>query len=221
MTDANHGTSSLEIVYAVAGLKAAGKGEFGKRLAERFGFTVLTYSTPIRAVAERELGFEADGKTPKYKVADLVRIADRERAVNGPGYWSTPLLEIANARGIQRLVVDGFRNPGEIVTLQRSVGPETKLVLVGIIAPFDIRCARAQKRLQSGDPLTVDGFRHMDEVDRGIGQPEHGQQVDKCLAMVAPENLYDNAGTLDAYHGWIDGRAMRDLEGNAPTARQS
>jgi len=198
--------NSLQIAYAVVGKKAAGKGTFGARLAEKHGFTVFTMSTPMRAMATKEVG-------PDYAVADLVRIADRERAKHGAGYWATELLRLANEQGVRRLCVDGVRNPGEIEALRAGLPEGVPLILIGIVAPFKRRFEWAKKRLQSGDPLTEEGFRRMDEIDLGgPSQPEHGQQVARCLGMVPPENVYDNAKSLEAYHGWIDGQAARDLD---------
>lgn len=199
----------FDIVYAVVGLKAAGKGEFGAYLAAKHDFTIYTMSTPMRAVAEKEVdAMVRAGERPagsKYTVPDLVRIGDRERGIHGAGYWAKELIRLANERQVQKLIVDGVRNLGEIVTLRESMPEGVPFKLVGIVADFDIRFARAQKRQQSGDPITLEGFQQMDIIDRGgPSLPEHGQQVDLCLSMVPPGYLYDNSGSLEDYHDWIN-----------------
>jgi hypothetical protein len=202
---------NIEIVDAVIGVKSVGKGMYGKRLQERHGYKLYTMSTPIRAVADREIPPDPATGASRYKVADLVRIADRERAKHGPGYWATELIKLANANGVKRLVVDGVRNPGEIRALQASLPSSAVFRLHGIVAPLWTRYLWAQKRRQSGDPLTFLGFLKMDLVDRGWFQPAHGQQVNKCLALVPPENLYRNVGTLEDYYAWIDDQVEEEL----------
>lgn len=193
-------TNAFDIVYGVIGQKAAGKGEFGKRLAAK-GFVTMTLSTPMRIIAERDVG-------PDYKVADLVYIGNVGRMLHGTGHWAGETLLLASQGGQRKVAIDGIRNPGEIDRLRELLG--VRLVLVGIVAPFDLRFQRALKRQQSGDPLTLEGFRRMDQTDRGVGQPSDGQQVDLCLATVRPGNTYDNAGTFQEFHDWIDRTHARE-----------
>jgi hypothetical protein len=65
------------------------------------------------------------------------------------------------------------------------------------------------KRQQGGDPAELEGFLAMDDRDRGIGQPIEGQQVDRCLALAEPQNLYCNAGTMAEYEQWIEAFLQR------------
>ena len=194
--------SNIQRVIGIVGQKAAGKGAASARLAEKHGFTVLTFSTPIREVATKELGTDVYGKSV-YTVADLVRIADRERKANGPGYWATQLIRIAVERQAATICVDGIRNEGEIEALRAIIGP-ARLELWGITGRLTVRYQRAGLRNQQGDPVGLEGFIDMDDVDRGIGQPSHGQQVDRCLARVPYENLFDNSGELEGLIAWVD-----------------
>lgn len=127
--------SHIKIVDAVVGLKSVGKGLYGKHLQARHGYELYTMSTPIRAVADSEMGRDAAGKS-LYKVADLVRIADRERAKHGHGYWATELVKLADERKVERLAVDGVRNPGEIEALRAALPPGAIFRLHGVVAPL-------------------------------------------------------------------------------------
>ena len=188
-------TSSFDMVYGVVGLKAAGKGRFGHRLASA-GFVTMTLSAPMRVIAERQFG-------QKYSVADLVKIGNRGRELNGAGYWAGETLLLASQGGQRKLVIDGIRNTGEIFRLRQLVD-HRRLILVGIVAPTVTRFQRAVARRQAGDPKSLEDFLKMDDTDRGIGQLENGQQVDRCLAQVKQERIFNNSGSMDEFHSWID-----------------
>jgi hypothetical protein len=108
-----------------------------------------------------------------------------------------PIIAIAcQILGWKRVVFDGIRNPGEIEALKKSF--PGKFILIGIVAPYNVRQQRfLEGRMRIGDPKTPADFAKLDERDKGIGEPPEGQQVAKCLALVEPENLIENGGTLD------------------------
>ena len=140
-------------------------------------------------------------------VTMLIDLGNEGRAKGGSGFWAEELIADFRRDGVRRAVVNGVRNPGEIESLRNAAGDA--LVLVGITAPYDVREARFLKRGQAGDELTPEKFAALDATDRGAGQPDDGQQTDRCMAMVAPEDLYDNAGSLDDYRGWAEGLLER------------
>jgi dephospho-CoA kinase len=184
----------IDLVVAVIGLKGAGKDVLCQRLAEK-GFATYRFSDPIRAEAVRR-------GIPDYTVAQLQDIGDEGRRAGGTGHWARKLLELARENGHRTITVNGSRNPGEIEALRAEAG--NRCVLVGIVAPWHIRFARIAKRGQIEDRAELESFLAMDDRDRGIGQPPEGQQVDRCLAMVPWENLYDNEGPIQEYLAWID-----------------
>jgi hypothetical protein len=141
-------------------------------------------------------------------VAQMVEYSnERKRSSGEPGIWARLLCEAADAAGEEFLAVNGIRNPGEIVSMRNMMGDD--LVLVGIVAPLTLRAERAMKRAQKGDPQDLAGFMAMDDRDRGIGEPPDGQQVDRCLAQVPHENVYNNKGTLGEYFQWINDTQLR------------
>lgn len=186
--------SDFESVISLSGLKAAGKDELCKRLAAS-GYQTLRLSDPIRAEAVRR-GFV------QYTTEQLQDIGDEGRRLGGAGHWASKALELAKERGHRRLIINGVRNPGEIEALRREAG--SRCTLVGVVAPIMIRYGRASGRGQVEDRYDLEKFVLMDDRDRGIGQPPDGQQVDACIALVPWENRYNNSGTLEEYHAWID-----------------
>ena len=185
----------IKVVIGLTGLKAAGKGEFGLYLVKH-GFSTLRVSDAVR-VAAKQQGISDP------TVQQLQDIGDRARKDSGDnGFWAQKVLELAVERGIHHLIVDGIRNPGEIATLERLMAQ--RFTLVGIVAPLEIRAQRFLSRQQAGDPKTMSDFLNVDDRDRGIGQPPDGQQVNACLSQVFAGNLFNNEGTLEEYHKWIE-----------------
>lgn len=181
--------SSIKLVIGVTGLKAAGKDVFCERLALH-GFWALRLSDPIRIEA-------ANRGIKEPTVAQLQDIGNEGRSKGGPGYWVERLLDMARERGHALVAVNGIRNPGEIEVLRKE-----NFVLIGVVAPIMTRAARFLNRERMGDPPTLEGFLQADDRDRGVGEPPDGQQVDRCLAQVMLENLYNNVGTPEEFVEW-------------------
>ncbi len=187
-------TFGFSSVICVTGHKGAGKDEFCRRMAVH-GYESVQFSAPIRQDAKVQFG-------PNYTVEQLVTIGNEGRRLHGHGYWAKRLMLLAAARGWLSFVISGARNPGEIEAARAEAG--SSFTLVGITAPTVLRAARIAKRGQVEDRAEIEKFLAMDDVDRGIGQPQDGQQVDRCMAMVPHDRIYNNAGTLEEYRAWID-----------------
>ena len=184
----------FDVVIGLTGLKAAGKDEFS-RILGGYGFVTRRCSDAIREEARRR---GIDDPT----VVQLQDIGDEGRSKFGEGSWAVELLRMFRSDGERRAIINGIRNPGEIRALQEMLGE--RFTLVGVVAPIGIRAERFLKRGQAGDPSEMERFLSVDDRDRGIGQPPEGQQVDRCLAMVDWENLFNNDGTLDDYREWTE-----------------
>lgn len=189
-----------ELVIGVVGLKAAGKDSFSRLLRER-GFGVRTMSDFIKSA------LAAEGNAAPT-VSDLQDWANARRAETGDtGCLATLTVDSLLAEGHRRLAVDGIRNPGEIEALRRRCGD--RLVLVGLVAPTSVRFRRAVARGKPSDPVAFEDWLTMDDRDRGLGEPPEGQQVDRCLALVPHENVFNNAGTPVGLEAWTDGLLAR------------
>jgi hypothetical protein len=191
----------FEVVIGLAGLIAAGKDVLAERAVARWGFRVLRTSDVIRA-ALRQKGVTDPSRQQLQDEGNLGR-----RESGDGGYWQRIMIRMAAEGGWSRLICNGIRNPSEVVALRDLLGD--RFVLVGITAPLETRLQRALKRQQAGDPSETMEFLRRDDRDRGVGEPPDGQQVDRTLAMVDWPNLYNNAGTLEEYHAWIDALLAR------------
>jgi len=196
-------TNNFDLVIGSAGLKAAGKDVLGQRAASHYGFTHTRISDAIRAEAARR------GITnPSTSVLQDLGNEGRQKSGDS-GFWPKELLKMMSAAGKRLVVINGIRHPDEVSALKEILGD--KFVVVGIVAPVILRATRFLKRKQAGDPMTLEDFLVIDDRDRGIGEPPHGQQVDRALALVPWDNLYNNIGTLEEYWAWISSLLEKHL----------
>lgn len=194
--------AKIRSCYLLIGQKAAGKGVLGEFLELNRGYKSLRISDIIR------VSMAADG-VPNLTTVEMMEYSNaRKKAANDGGLWARKMYERALESGITDLIADGIRNPAEIVALQQLLGDAVSLA--GIYSPFMLRAKRAIARKQKGDPCTLEGFAEMDDRDRGVGEPEWGQRVDDCMALVPVANRFNNDGGLDKYYDWISGFVARE-----------
>ena len=130
------------------------------------------------------------------KAVNLQDMGNEWRARFGAGVFTEVLLRAAEMLSIRRMIIDGFRNPGELEPLRQNLAG--RWVPVGVVADMDVRKNRfLEKRRRVGDPVTEEDFLTLDRRDKGKGEPDDGQQVARCLAIIEPENIIQNNGTWD------------------------
>lgn len=198
------------IVVGVTGHKASGKDVVADRL-KIYGFRA--YRTRDAIVAEAASRGNSDPTVEQMQdIGNEVRLATGDA-----GCWMYRLIEMADNDGAPRIVLNGLRHPGEVQCLASELG--NCFVLIGVTAPQEIRERRYLARRQRGDTHglseaeEIELFRALDLRDRGIGEPEHGQRVDDTMALVAPENLIVNDGSLEEFEAKVDAVISRFLEG--------
>lgn len=187
------GLERLRTVLGLTGLKAGGKGTFTK-LAQSRGFFATGFGDACRREAARR-GLVKPTTQQLQDIGNWGRNISRD-------YWLKQLMLMAVESGKDELVLDGIRNPSEIEDIRALVGGH--FTLVGIIADDEVRYRRFCLRMQDGDQPTREVFFAMDRRDRGEGEPDNGQQVDRCLAMVEPANLFDNSGEPEIFSAWSE-----------------
>lgn len=160
-----------KIIIGLTGSLCSGKGTIANHLIE-LGFHHQVLSDRIRDEI-RSRGQEIT-RTLLQDVGNELRLT----------YGGAILAErtcdlIANIQG--NIVIDGVRNPDEIEFLRNSLNAK----IIGIHAPKEKRLEwyleRAKERGEDGKTLEI--FERDDNRDFGIGEPENGQQVGKCLEM--------------------------------------
>lgn len=158
------------VIVGLVGPIGSGKSSVAAFLVKK-GFVALRFSDPIKAEALSR------GEPIERKV--LQDIGDLWREKYGLDYVSQLLLSQIKTSSNNKFVIDGFRNPGEIV-------PFTKLpnfILIGLTASPKVRFNRLVRRKQSHDPKDWANFLKQEERDSGKNQPQHGQKARDSLAL--------------------------------------
>lgn len=196
---------------ALTGLKFSGKGTTAKVAAEEFGYRVYRTRDQILADAA-DYGITKPSKD--ISIPEMQFIGNEGRKRGGNGYWAERLYESAQARGVEWFMMDGVRHVAEIDALARKTrATGSSFAVIGVEAWFMTRLGRVPLRNDEGDAQLrdvgdVDGtealrravekFSRMDDRDRGIGEPWHGQQVDACMAYAR------GAADTTAEYGYCD-----------------
>jgi dephospho-CoA kinase len=98
--------------------------------------------------------------------------------------------KLIDAAETSRWVIDGIRNPAEVVELKKMAD----FILLGIQSEVPIILARLKQRGRSTDLIDEDEIRANLEREWGDGEPAEGQQVGSCLALA--DFAIANNGTL-------------------------
>ena len=124
---------------------------------------------------------------------NMQNLGDELREREGVGGLMKMLLEKTEPG--KNYIFDSLRNPGEADFLKENV---KDFVLIGVDAPQKIRFERILKRNKPSDPKTWEEFLKIDARDKGVGEPESGQQNAATMAM-ADFQLY-NDGDIGSIH---------------------
>jgi dephospho-CoA kinase len=170
-----------KIIIGLTGPMGAGKGEV-TRVLQAKGFEYISLSSMVREEARRR-GVEEERE-------QLMEVGNSMREEHGTGVLAKKGLEKIQNSDCNLWVVDGIRNPAEIVELKAS----GLAAIVGVNAPRELIVSRILKRARPGD--ATDEASIIAKLDRewGVGEPDDGQQMERCMEKV--DILIQNDGTL-------------------------
>lgn len=154
-------------VIGLTGTLGAGKGTVRDVLKRALKADCITLSSIIKG----RLGLLESRK-------DLQDAGNELRKRYGPHIlveWATQKM------GNRVLILDGIRNPAEVLYLRERFG--MGFFLLAIDAPPNVRFERLRKRAKPSDPSTWQEFVEMDERDQGKDEPAWGQQTKACMQM--------------------------------------
>jgi dephospho-CoA kinase len=169
------------LCIGLTGRMASGKGEVVRILQGR-GFTYVSLSDIVRRDAARD-----HGEVSRKRMQD---IGNRLRSEGGAGVLGRMVREQVLAAAAARWVIDGIRNPAEVLELKKISG----FFLVGIDSAVPAILARMKRRGRASDAVAEAELRAALEREWGVGEPADGQQVGPTLAMADFTVL--NNGTL-------------------------
>lgn len=167
----------------LTGAMASGKGEV-IRIAEELGFRTISLSDMVRAEGRRRYG------TPSRE--QLQDTGNDLRHMGGPGVLGRLVVEQIQSQQSEHWLIDGIRNPAEILELRRL----EPFLLLGIRTNRDILLKRLLNRQRSDDLASEAELNRRLDREWGIGEPENGQQVGRCMAQA--DMTIENNGNLEA-----------------------
>lgn len=159
-----------ELRIGLTGLMASGKGE-AVRILKKYGFRYISLSDIVRS--------EAVKIQPAITRGQMQDLGNRLRQEGGAGILGKMVRELIEAAPPSRWVIDGIRNPAEVVELKKMAD----FVLLGIQTEVSIILARLKQRGRSTDLLAEAEMHASLEREWGNGEPADGQQVGRCLAL--------------------------------------
>lgn len=169
------------MIIGLAGTIGSGKGAVADYLVGK-GFVQLVYSDEIvRELERRNLKVTRD---------NLQNVGNEMRTKYGRDYWTRCLLK--NVMEDNDYVLDGARNPGELVPLLER----EDALLIGVDAPFCQRIKRVIEREDLRDGGSVQEVIARLKRDMGFGEDENGQQALKCYEM-AQVRIYNDKTLKD------------------------
>lgn len=176
------GNLPLMKIIGLVGPIASGKGAVAKYL-EKKGYQVFSLSSIVREeVAKKNI---PETRKALQDMGDFLR-----KKYGGDVLAKRTLGKIKNS-SFGKVVIDSIRNPLEVDFLKQK----TDMLLLGIVAPPDVRFRFLQERKNPGDPSTWENFLMAEKRDRGVGQNSLGQQVDATLMRA--DLIVKNDGSLD------------------------
>jgi len=169
------------MIFGLAGLNGAGKGEVLRFLAER-SFYALSLSDVIRdRLAEQGVTETRDR---------MIEAGTAIREEKGPG----GLAEILSKKLLpdRNYVIDSVRHPAEVEVLRSKT---SRFHLIWVDAPAECRLERMKARGRPGDPTSLEELRAQEARELGSADPAAQQLL--AVRDLADIKI-DNDGTLEA-----------------------
>lgn len=174
----------MKKIIAVVGPLASGKGALTNLLKDK-GYIYLSLSDVVRDKAT------AWGLV--HSRENLQNVGDELRKKFGSSILAELVTQEITKNPDKKFVIDGVRNPAELSYIKNNFD----VFIIGVTASAEKRFALMRERHREGDPKTFDEFKKSEERDRGVGQADYGQQVEKCLAMA--DIIIDNNGNFEDF----------------------
>ncbi len=159
-----------------------GKGEVVKIL-ETLGFKYISLSDIVRE--------EATKIGPNLTRKETQDLGNRLRSQEGTGVLGKRIRQKIEATPPTRWVIDGIRNPVEVLELKKL----SSFHLIGVSSERQILIERIKERKRSSDNVSESELNRVLDREWGAGEPENGQRVGDCMAMA--DFLIDNNHRLE------------------------
>lgn len=181
--------AGTKLCIGLTGRMASGKGE-AVRILGAYGYRAISLSDIVRREAARV--------DPGVNRGQMQDIGNRLRREGGAGVLGRLVREEVLAAADKRWVIDGIRNPAEVLELKKI----SDFYLIGIVSDVPAILARMKKRGRATDLAAEKELVASLEREWGDGEPTGGQQVGRCLAMA--DFTVANNGTLAELKARLD-----------------
>ena len=173
------------MIIGITGRMCSGKGVVKDYFSNK-GFRYTTFSDVVRA--------EAIKRGIELKREYLQDLGNELREQEGGEVWAKKIIQ--KMENGKNYVVDGIRNPGEIDELKKAqnIG---KFFLISVDASRERRFDLMVKRAKESDPKNWEDFVRLDNRDFGIGEPDWGQQSQRCMEMA--DFKIENNGDVEEF----------------------
>jgi dephospho-CoA kinase len=178
-----------ELRIGLTGRMASGKGE-AVRILKNHGLRYISLSDIVRREAVK-IG-------PAVSRSQMQDLGNRLRREGGAGILGKMVRELIEASEPMPWVVDGIRNPAEVVELKKMTG----FILIGIESSEEAILARMRQRGRPTDTVSEAELREALAREWGDGEPENGQQVGPTMAMA--DLMLANNGSLSELAAGLD-----------------
>src|SRR3990167_8803446 len=172
------------LLIGITGGFGSGKSEAAS-FFELKGFSRIILSSFLEEEAVRR-GFK------KITRKILQDTGNEWRKEFGNGVLSEKAVDFIRRNKIEKAVIDGIRNIGEVERLRK----EKNFILLGIVSNKKNRFERL-KNLKRREKLTWEIFKKLDRRDMGVGQKQAGLHVVECIAL--SDIFIDNNGTKEEF----------------------
>ena len=108
------------------------------------------------------------------------------------------LAELAAGKVSGNAIISGIRGTAEVEFFRRRFGPD--FILLFVDAPLETRYARARKRNRTGDDISFEEFRRIEDHERSAASG--AQEVDKVIALA--DLTIDNSGSVEALRARLE-----------------
>lgn len=163
---------SDKLMIGIVGPLACGKGEVAEYLRGHFGFVSFTLSHLIHEEIEKR-GMK------DFTRKDLQDVGNELRTEFGDQVLAERAIEKLKKDGVPLIIIEGIRNPGEVVYLKK----QKNFYLISVNADSKVRYARLTYRNKPWDPKNWKDFMKISRRDLGKNEGKSGQQVRKCMEM--------------------------------------
>lgn len=156
-------------IIGISGSFGSGKSTAADFLSSK-GYTKIVLSKFL----EDALIYSGEKNITRKKLQDL---GNSWRELHGEGILAKKAIELINDKKIEKVVIEGFRNIGEIDELKKM----GNFTLIALLVNRKTRYERLS-RLKRREKLTPELFEKLDYRDMGVGEKITGLQVAVCIA---------------------------------------